>query len=151
MIKKIVLFIIINFTALGVGSIFTKSGVSSEWYTMLNKAPWTPPGYMFGIAWSTIMVLFAVYVSYLLKYQKSKEIIGLFVLQWILNVSWNPVFFYFQNTHLGLVIILSLLVVITTFLFRYVQILKAKSLLILPYFIWLMIACSLNLYIVLNN
>ena len=152
MIKKILIFLVINFTALGIGGFFTGPGVSSDWYTNLNQAPWTPPGWFFGAAWTTIMICFSFFMAFL--YEKSyfkKEIIVLYIAQWILNIIWNPIFFHFQNVLLGLIVISSLTVIVFTFLIRYRKLLKAKTLLILPYAVWLAIATSLNIYILLNN
>ena len=78
MIKKILIFLVINFAALGIGGFFTGPGVSSDWYTNLNQAPWTPPGWVFGAAWTTIMICFSFFMAFL--YEKSyfkKEIIVL--------------------------------------------------------------------------
>ncbi|MGB1316524.1 MAG: TspO/MBR family protein [Chitinophagales bacterium] len=152
MIKKILIFLVINFAALGIGGFFTGPGVSSDWYTNLNQAPWTPPGWFFGAAWTTIMICFSFFMAFL--YEKSyfkKEIIVLYIAQWILNTIWNPIFFHFQNVLLGLIVISSLTVIVFTFLIRYRELLKAKTLLILPYAVWLAIATSLNIYILLNN
>lgn len=152
MLKRIIIFLIINFIALAIGGLSTKAGVNSNWYMNFNKAPWTPPGYMFGIAWSFIMICFAIYMAYLYPlYKSKKEILTLFGLQWILNVSWNPIFFYLHQTILGLVIITLLTIVITVFLIKNYTILKLKSIWISPYFIWLLIATSLNAYIVFMN
>ena len=152
MLKRILLFLVINFSALAIGGLFTKAGVNSYWYTNANKAPWTPPGYMFGIAWSTIMVCFAIYMAIIYsKHENKKTLITLFAIQWILNVSWNPIFFYFHQTLLGLFTIIALTVVVGTFLFKNYGLLKLKSLWIAPYFLWLLIATSLNAYIVLMN
>ncbi|MDG2281196.1 MAG: tryptophan-rich sensory protein, partial [Flavicella sp.] len=52
MIKRILLFLVLNFTALAVGGLFTGTGVSSDWYQNLNQAPWTPPGWVFGFMWT---------------------------------------------------------------------------------------------------
>lgn len=148
MIKKIVLFLILNFGALYLGSLFTTEGVSSNWYQELLKAPWTPPGWVFGAAWSLIMICFSIYLAYLYSLLESWKIITiLFAVQWFLNVSWNPTFFYFREIVLGLVIITLLLILVHIFLFKYYKILTWKSIFILPYAIWLWIATSLNAYI----
>ena len=152
MILRTILFLVINFAALGIGMIFTGKGVPSEWYVSLSKAPWTPPGWVFGAAWGTIMICFAIYMAFAYeKVQNKKQLIALFSVQWVLNVLWNPVFFYFHHVMLGLVIISALTILIAVFLFRYGTQMKLKSILIAPYFIWLLIATSLNLYILLNN
>lgn len=151
-IVRFFLFIILNFTALGIGSLFTNNGVSSLWYTDINKAPWTPEGWVFGFAWTTIMICFALYMAFLvLKFENKKQLLLLFGLQWILNIVWNPFFFYFQQAFLGLIVITLLTLLIVYMLFKYWAHLKLKSVFILPYAIWLCIATSLNLYIVIYN
>jgi tryptophan-rich sensory protein len=148
MLKRITLFLVLNFGGLALGSVFTTGGVASTWYQELPKAPWTPPGWVFGAAWSLIMICFSVYLAILLtKVKNKKEVIILFAIQWVLNVSWNPVFFYLHEILLGLLTITTLTVVIYVFLFRYYRLITWKSILILPYAVWLLIATSLNAYI----
>ena len=150
--KKIVLFLVLNFTALAIGGLFTGNGVSSMWYQDLNKAPWTPPGWVFGVAWTFIMICFAVYMAYLLNNKaERKKIILLFSIQWILNIAWNPIFFYMQEVLLGMINISLLTLLITYLFFNYRRELKIKSIFIMPYMIWLFIATSLNFYILINN
>jgi translocator protein len=149
---RVIIFLILNFTALGIGGLFTGKGVTSEWYANLNKAPWTPPGWTFGAAWTTIMLCFAFYMDYLWAAKDGKKLLlGLFCIQWILNIMWNPIFFYFQNVGLGLVVIVALTLLIGFQLFYYYRIVKFISALLLPYFLWLLIATSLNAYIFINN
>jgi len=152
MFKKVILFLILNFSALAIGGLFTGNGVSSEWYQNLNQAPWNPPGWMFGFMWTLIMICFAVYMAYLIKAKRtSKKIILLFGIQWLLNVAWNPVFFYYKLPILALIIISVLALLISYFLLNYTKTLKLMSLFIVPYFIWIIIATSLNAYIVFFN
>lgn len=153
LIYRISLFLLLNFTALALGGIFTGNGVSSEWYNDLAKAPWTPPGWVFGAAWTTIMICFSFYMAYLWPFagEKKNFILGLYIVQWILNIGWNPMFFYFHNTLTALFLITGLTLLVGFFLIYYRLEMKFKSFLILPYFIWLLIATSLNGYIVLNN
>ncbi|MDF1673907.1 MAG: tryptophan-rich sensory protein [Vicingaceae bacterium] len=152
MIIRIVIFLVINFAALGLGGFFTGKAVGADWYLNLNKAPWTPPGWVFGAAWTLIMVCFSVYMAYLWNsVEATKMLLILFTVQWILNVAWNPAFFYFHQTVLGLIIIVALTMLVIYLLFHYWPVLQYKSLLIAPYVIWLIIATSLNAYIVLKN
>lgn len=152
MIVRLIIFLVINFAALALGSYFTGKGVPSEWYAELNKAPWTPPGWAFGAAWTTIMICFSFYLAYLWPQAENRTfLITLYVFQLILNIGWNPAFFYYHNVLAGLLIITALTVVVGYFLFHYWPELKYKSLLIAPYFIWLLIATSLNAYILFKN
>lgn len=152
MVLKFLLFFLLNFGALALGGLFTGEGVPSEWYQNLNQAPWTPPGWVFGAAWTSIMVCFTFYMVYAYRAVKKKKIlIVLYALQWVLNVSWNPAFFYAHNVLLGFILICSLTFLVGIFLIMYRQEIKSKSLLILPYFVWLLIATSLNAYILIYN
>jgi benzodiazapine receptor len=152
MIKRILLFLVVNFSALAIGGLFTGKGVPSDWYQNLNQAPWTPPGWVFGAAWTLIMICFAVYMAYLLSTKMNRnKVILLFAIQWVLNVAWNPLFFHYQAVLTGLITISLLTILVAYFLFNYKKELKTKSWLIVPYFIWLLIATSLNAYILLYN
>ncbi len=152
MIYRLIIFLALNFAALAIGGIFTSKGVSSDWYDNLAKAPWTPPGWVFGAAWTTIMICFSIYMANAwLKIEHKKLLIILFAFQWILNVSWNPFFFYYHNILLAFFVISLLTILIGYILFFYWPALKLVSILILPYFIWLLIATSLNGYILFKN
>lgn len=152
LIIRLVVFSTLNFGALAIGGIFTGKGVPSLWYQNLNKAPWTPPGWAFGAAWTTIMIAFSIYMAYAWEtISKRNILVILFVMQWILNVMWSPVFFHFHNLMGGAIIITLLLLVIAIFQFAYIPQMKNLSYLITPYFIWLIVATSLNMYSLFNN
>lgn len=149
--KNVVLFFVLNFAALGIGGFLMGEGPTSAYYQSLNKAPWTPPGWVFGAAWSTIMVCFSFYMAHLLKADSSSTTIGLFVLQWVLNVAWNPLFFKFHMPLPALFVVISLAVLVGYFLMSKWSVLGVPALLIIPYFLWLCIAISLNWYILVKN
>ncbi|MGB5323414.1 TspO/MBR family protein [Lutimonas sp.] len=152
MVYRIIIFLVLNFGALGIGGFFTGKGVPSEWYSNLNKAPWSPPGWVFGFAWTTIMICFSVYMAYAwTKVSDLKLLMILFALQWVLNIAWNPAFFYFHQVSVALMIISLLTVLVGYFLVAYWSDLKMYSLLIIPYFVWLLIATSLNAYVLIKN
>ena len=78
-------------------------------------------------------------------------LITLYLFQWVLNVGWCLVFFKDQLIILGLIVI-----IILTLLMAYMMItgfieFKYWSLLILPYVLWLIVATSLNAYILFKN
>ena len=151
MILRILLFLIINFGGLFIGGLFTGEGVPSDWYQNLNKAPWTPPGWVFGAAWTTIMICFSVYMAILWKKITLKKLLYLYIAEFILNVIWNPLFFHFKWINVALLSI-SLLTILIIYMAVSLRIeMRYKTLLIFPYLIWLIIATSLNGYIVLYN
>ncbi|MCB0755081.1 MAG: tryptophan-rich sensory protein [Flavobacteriales bacterium] len=150
--KPLLVFLILNFGALGIGGLLMGGEVQGEWYQSLNKAPWTPPGWVFGAAWTTIMLCFSIYMAYAWQeIEPTKLLITLFSVQWILNVFWNPVFFKFHQVGAGLLIITALTLLVGYFLLGFLPQLRYKALLVLPYFVWLLIATSLNGYVLLKN
>ncbi|NRB61203.1 MAG: tryptophan-rich sensory protein [Winogradskyella sp.] len=151
-IGYIILFLALNFGGLALGTLFMGNEVTGEWYTALNKAPWTPPGWVFGFAWTTIMICFSIYLAFLFEIRKSTYVTIIYGIALILNVSWNLVFFNQHLVTLGLINLVALLLVIVYFFISFGddKLSKARYLL-MPYILWLCIAVSLNLYIVTNN
>lgn len=150
-IKSFLLFLVLNFGALGIGVLLMGDGPTSDWYTSMNQAPWTPPNWLFGAAWTFIMLCFSIYMARLYLKQSTSMVITLFIIQLVLNIAWNFVFFNQHMMAFGLITIIALTFIITVFLVTYFKVLKGYSLLILPYFVWIWIATSLNLYILINN
>jgi benzodiazapine receptor len=150
-VKLTLLFLVINFGGLAIGSWLMNDGPTTDWYTNLNQAPWSPPGWVFGVAWTLIMICFSIYLGQLFIRNYSLKLTFIFFIQFILNVSWN---YFFFNQHLILFgfIVITLL---TSLLFYYFFKLSKKTsnykYLLLPYMIWLCIATSLNLYILIHN
>lgn len=146
-----IVFLFINFGGLALGGIWTNVGTSSEWYANLNIAPWTPPGWVFGAAWTTIGLTFSALMAYAWV-KKNVELLILFFPSLILNILWNPVFFGIHQLWLagGIITILSLLIYFIVDISRKQWGWKIASL-GLPYFVWLMIATSLNLFSAIMN
>ena len=152
MIIRLIVFLCFNFVALGIGGFLMANGPASDWYLQLNKAPWTPPGWVFGAAWTTVMICFAIYMTFAWEQVGNRsKLLVLYSIQWILNVSWNPLFFRYHLVLLALVIIGLLTGLIAYMLFFYLRRFQFKTLLIMPYFLWLLIATSLNGYILFMN
>ncbi len=151
LLKISIFFLVLNFSALAIGSWLMENGPMTNWYMNLNQAPWTPPGWVFGVAWTTIMICFSVYMAYLFMEISNINLILLYLTQLGLNISWNYIFFNQHAIGLGLFCIMALTIIVTLFLINYRKLLQFKSLLIVPYFLWLLIATSLNAYIYFYN
>ena len=103
-IIRTLLFLFINFVlVLYVGNLLMDDGASSEWYLNLIKAPWTPAGWVFGFAWTFLMLCFAVYLAKLSLINTSKKLILIVLVQYFLNIIWNYLFFNQQEIILGLI------------------------------------------------
>tara|TARA_B110000503_G_scaffold31562_2_gene51016 strand:- start:10882 stop:11343 length:462 start_codon:yes stop_codon:yes gene_type:complete len=150
-LRNTLLFLILNFGGLAIGSWLMNGGPLSEWYTELNQAPWTPPGFVFGIAWTLVMFFFAVYLGKLSTVENTRKQTIAFFIQFILNVSWNYVFFNQHRILFAFIILVLLTTLLFIYYFRGSKKLGNYKYLLIPYLIWLCIATSLNLYILVQN
>ena len=151
--KYFFICLLVNFGGLALGAAWTDPGTASEWYSNLNQAPWTPPGWVFGAAWTLIGVTFSIWGGLVFSKRVYRaELRPLYVISVILNVLWNPLFFWAKTlataaveiSILGAVIFLITDITRNRYGWRY-------AIFSLPYFMWLMIAASLNWYIVIMN
>ena len=144
--KALVLFGVLNFMALAIGGLFTGPGVQSDWYAGLDQAPWIPPGATFGIAWTVVMISLSVFMSQN-QPRHPRRFYLWYGIQWVLNVAWNPLFFSAQWTDLALLDLVLLLVAVLM-MWRFC---RRGGWLLIPYVLWLIVATSLNTWVVLFN
>ena len=150
-LKLMLLFLAVNFGGLAIGSWLMNNDPLSNWYTNLQQAPWTPPGFVFGIAWTLIMICFSIYLGKLFTEDNTSKNRTIFLIQFVLNVSWNFIFF---NQHLVLFALINILLLtslIFVYFFKLSSAVNNYKYLLLPYMLWLCIATSLNLYILVHN
>lgn len=147
-------FLTICFISEALGSIFTELSVH-DWYPLLNKPSWTPPGWLFGPVWTFLYASMAISAWYVWqtveKLSNAPLAFFFFFLQLIVNTLWSLFFFTWKNPTLALynIILLDSLVLITIYLFW--RIYKPSGYLMLPYLAWLLYATALNTYIVFHN
>jgi len=145
-------FLIVNFGGLFIGNLLMNNGPQSEWYLNLEKAPWTPPGWLFGVAWTIIMICFSFYLERQFNNTKKTLFLSvLFSVAFLLNVSWNFLFFNQHLISLALINIIVLTAVLFYYFFKRSQNIGKYKYLLIPYMVWLCIATSLNLYIFIKN
>lgn len=150
-LKITILFIIINFGGLAIGNALMGDGPTGDWYMNLEKAPWTPQGWVFGAAWTLIMICFSIYLGKVFLENDSAKNRLFFGIQFFLNVSWNFFFFNQQWVLVSLISIILLTSLLFIYFFRLSKPVHNYKYLLVPYIIWLCIATSLNLYILIHN
>ncbi|MCC8197573.1 MAG: tryptophan-rich sensory protein [Tannerellaceae bacterium] len=135
-----------------VASYFQRESLE-EWYLLLNKSPLTPPGSVFAVAWTILYICMGLSIGLILNsYSLYKTyFVRLFGFQLLFNFSWSILFFYIQNPLLGAIDIFLLDLLVILYIVRSYTLFKASSLLFIPYFLWLMFATYLNLYILFHN
>ena len=110
---RLVFFFLLNFGALALGSYLMGEGPTGNWYTNLNKAPWTPPGWVFGASWTLIMVCLSIFMNKAVQIDSLRtSILWIYAVQLVLNILWNPLFFNLHWTGFALIEIITLVFVI---------------------------------------
>ena len=146
-LKTLPIFVIACILALAVGALY----VPGPWYESLNRAPWTPPNIAFPIVW-TILYTFIALSGWQIFASKSTTLKWLWVIQLMVNAAWSWVFFGQHWVLIGLLDLLILDALVIAILITCVKQKLAMSVwLMTPYLIWLLIATSLNSYILIYN
>ena len=127
----------------------------TPWYRALRKPSWQPPDWLFGPAWSVILVLAAL--SAFLAWRQAPDraarltIAALFVANGVANIVWSPLFFKLRRPDWALIEVPFLWLSIVALIVAMQPASRTASLLLLPYLFWVSFASFLNLTIVRLN
>ncbi len=137
----------------GIVSGFIRSSDWKSWYSRLHKAPWNPPGWVFGPVWTALYLSmgFAYFLVANSESSKKDHAKFLFWVQLGLNFLWSPLFFGFKAPTVALVLIAGLWWAIAVTVKSFKEIDERAAKFMIPYWIWVTYAATLNLYIVLAN
>ena len=140
------------------GSQATISNVTG-WYAAADKAPWSPPNWVFGPVWTVLYAAMAVaaWLVWRSHTPNRRAALTLYGAQLALNLAWTPVFFGLYPVWgsaalwlaLGIIGALALAVAGTVLMFGPIR--RTAGLLMLPYLTWVVFASSLNLWAAANN
>lgn len=131
---------------IGVGRL-SGAGESNRWYELLAKPDITPPGWIFGLAWTAIYILLGLAFAIILHARRARGrriAIALFVLQLLMNLAWQPIFFVAHDVKAALWLIVALAAVATVVTILFARIRLGAGLLMLPYVAWLLFATLLT-------
>ncbi len=137
-------WLVLSFTA-SAGALFVSTG---DWYESLRKPAWNPPASVFGPVWSLLYVLMAVAAWLVWReggWKAQPRPLLLFLLQWLLNALWTPLFFGLHRPDLALVDILALWLALAATLLAFWRVRPAAGALLVPYLAWSSFAAVLNL------
>lgn len=109
-----------------------------------------PPALVFPVVWTILYVLMGIALGRI-QGKDLQRAIGLWWIQLAFNFSWSIVFFYLTSPWWGLLVILLLDGLVYAFLDSVRKKDRWAAICFLPYFIWLILASYLNLYVCLNN
>lgn len=158
-LKSVISIVVIS--ALGAASGYVTSTGLSDWYQTIKKPPFTPPNFVFGPAWTIIYILMGLSFAriwqlytvsrYPIIKKLSKRGLILFVVHFIFNLGWTPVFFGLESPGWAVFIIFVLLIMIAILIRHFFRLDRAAAFLLIPYLLWVSFASILNLSIYVLN
>ena len=137
---------------LGLGTASGLATVSGggAWYQGLMKPPGTPPPWIFGPVWSVLYVLMGIAAGRLI-HRRAGRAATFFVIQFVLNLAWTPVFFGAHQVAAAMVILVMLWLVVAVMVFMALRLDLITGLILFPYLAWLCVAAALNFSILRHN
>ncbi|MEJ8475816.1 TspO/MBR family protein [Roseibium algae] len=139
------------FAVVGGGLLIGANNLPGDWYLGLVKPVFTPPGWLFGPAWTTLYVLIAIAGWRTWSRTGHSAVFSVWALQMGLNFIWSPVVFGLHNLGLGLAIVLAMLVTILVFIRMTWGPDRTAALCFVPYALWVAFASTLNASLYLLN
>jgi translocator protein len=129
------------------GSLVTINGPGS-WYATLQKPFFAPPNWVFAPVWITLFILMGI-ALYLVwqcgtENREVKMALGIFGVQFALNVIWSFLFFGLESSLLGLIDIILLWVMIVVTIRAFYRVKKSAAYLLIPYLAWVSLALAVN-------
>ncbi|MFJ3522489.1 TspO/MBR family protein [Pseudomonas sp. NPDC090203] len=141
------IFLIACCAAASTGIIF-KPG---SWYESLQKPSFTPPNWLFPLAWTTIYLLIAWAGYRLTLIPGSQTVLALWAAQIALNTLWTPVFFGANRIVASMIILAILWLVVAVMVVLAIELDLITGLILFPYLAWLTVAAALNFSIMRHN
>ena len=143
-------FLLIVFGVAALGSL----APLGDWYVLLNKPTWMPPGWAFGAVWTPLYVGIAIAGWQLWRAPEShvrRIALWLWSAQIVLNGLWSPLFFGLHQPLMALIDILMLVAVLAASFGWFRQVRPVAAWLFVPYLMWILLATALNTAIVVLN
>ncbi|WP_434612606.1 tryptophan-rich sensory protein TspO [Tabrizicola sp. M-4] len=115
-----------------------------EWYRGLAKPRWTPPDWLFPVAWTVLYLAMSAAAARVAMIDGTGQALALWSVQIALNTLWTPVFFGLRRIGAGLVIIFLLWLAVAATMVAFWQHDAIAGALFLPYLLWVTVAGMLN-------
>lgn len=134
-------------------SLFTRN--SMNLFSLLNKPPLAPPGFLFPIVWTILYTLMGIASYLVLSSGKNQDDITtaliVYLLQLAINFFWSIFFFNLEWYLFAFFWLILLWIFIKKTIQLFYPLSKTAAYLMIPYFLWVTFAGYLNLGIYLLN
>ncbi len=121
------------------------------WYESLKKPRWTPPNWLFPVAWSILYLCMAAAGARAAVSADNGVAMALWSVQIALNALWTPVFFGLKRMRQGLLVLSALWVSVAATMLALWSVDSIAGMLFVPYLAWVSVAAALNLAVIRLN
>lgn len=121
------------------------------WYRRLDKPRWTPPGWAFPLAWTTLYLCMAFAAMRVAQLPDSGQALAFWGAQIAFNTLWTPIFFGLRRMRAALVVMAGLWLTVAATCLAFWQLDTLAGALFAPYLMWVTIAGALNLSVLRRN
>ncbi|MGJ4943638.1 TspO/MBR family protein [Bradyrhizobium sp. HKCCYLS1011] len=143
--------IVLLVLVVGGGWIVGASNLPGAWYGSLHKPPFTPPNWLFPIAWTVLYILIAIAGWRTYERVGSGLVMQVWWAQLVLNFAWSPIFFTKHWMWVAFAVIVAISALIIVFIVMSWRKDRITALLFVPYAFWVTFASVLNLSINVLN
>jgi len=142
--KKLIGIIIVTLV-IGIGpSLFIDMSIDT-----LNKPTLYPPTIVFPIVWTILYVLMSI--SVFMATKKDNDPYTIYFLQLLVNSAWTIIFFGLNFRLIGSIVIVILIGLVITMMYKFYKQNKLSAILQIPYLLWLLFASYLSFAIYILN
>lgn len=115
-----------------------------DWYKNLKKPSWTPPNWLFPVAWSVLYLCMSAAGARVATMPDAGLALALWALQIAFNTLWTPVFFGLHRLRAGMIVLTLLWLSVAACMVALWQLDTLSGILFLPYLVWVSVAAALN-------
>ena len=115
-----------------------------DWYHALSKPSWTPPDWLFPVAWTTLYILMSLAAMRVAQLPGSGQALAFWGAQIAFNTLWTPVFFGLNRIGAALLVMVGLWLFVALTLLAFWGLDWVAGLLFTPYLVWVTVAGALN-------
>ncbi|MEM1371024.1 MAG: TspO/MBR family protein [Pseudomonadota bacterium] len=133
-------FVALVVVAASTGAIFAPG----EWYDGLSKPSWTPPDWLFPVAWTVLYFMIAIAGWLAWREQGVGLLVGIWCVHLVLNSAWSYFMFGAQRIDLAMYDVLGMLATMLVFMVLAWPLSQMAVYLFVPYLAWVSFAAVLN-------
>lgn len=133
-------FLGLVFVAASTGAVFQPG----PWYASLKKPSWTPPDWLFPVAWTVLYTMIAVAGWKVWEVEGIKAAVIVWGIGLLINMSWSWIMFGRKQIGLALIDLILLWLSIVAFMVLAWPVSQTAVYLFVPYLFWVSFAGVLN-------